>query len=366
MPPARREPYRGDGSNRWVRLASNGPVGWLCNRWPRRLVFVPALFLGAVSTAIYAFTQGYWPLLLGRLLWGISWSGIWIGGNAIVLDITRRGNRGRLVGLYNLAFFLGAGLGAFTGGWTTDLWGYRAAMRLAAGLTLVGALAACLLLPETKSARSLSTLQLETPRVILTIPGGELGSVFSLIGLNRLLIAGTLIPTFGLFLRAAFGESINLGNHTIGIATLTGLGLGVSTFVGMAAALLAGSLSDRWANRWRVTSIGLLPGALGFFLLALAWPWTIALGLPLTSAASGSNQGMATALLGDIAGSNSDRYLGILFTVGDLASAAGPLLVFWLIGFMPLKSIYTAAGGLFGLMVFVAGWWSLRQRTSRS
>jgi MFS family permease len=183
----------------------------------------------------------------------------------------------------------------------------------------------------------------------------------ALIGLNRLLIAGTLAPTFGLFLLNEFGREATVFGQTMGVTTLTGLGLSMSTFVGMAFLPLAGALSDRLGNRWRITSLGLLPGTLGFMLLSLAWPWAIAIGLPLTSATSGSNQGMATTLIGDLATTRSGRYLGMLFTMGDLASAIGPLLVFWLVGFVNLRTIYLTAGALFGIMFVLTGWLSLHQ-----
>ena len=86
----------------------------------------------------------------------------------------------------------------------------------------------------------------------------------------------------------------------------------------------------------------------------------VALALPLNSATSGSNQGMATALVGDLAGRRSGRYLGLLFTIGDFTSAAGPLLVFWLLERMGIRPIYLAAGVLYGAMFVVAGWWGLR------
>jgi MFS family permease len=98
----------------------------------------------------------------------------------------------------------------------------------------------------------------------------------------------------------------------------------------------------------------------GFTLLAFGAPWMIALALPLNSVTSGSNQGMATALVGDLAGRRSGRYLGLLFTMGDLTSAAGPLLVFWLLERMTIRPIYVAAAILYGIMLVVTGWWSLR------
>ena len=349
-------------ANRWVRLLSNGPAGWLCDRWPRRWLFVPALFLGALSTAIYGFTQGYWPLLIGRLLWGIAWSGIWVTGNAIILDLATSQNRGRLVGLYNVAFFMGAGTGSFIGGWLTDSVGYAAAFRLMATVTLTGAIVAWLLLPETRGMRSREGVRKQAGESAASeargVRQGEMGSALGLMGVNRLVMAGMFIPTFGLFLQRVLGESVTINGRLLGITTLTGIGLSLSTLIGTAFVPLAGIVSDRWGERWRTAAVGLLPGITGFTLLALGPPWMIALALPLNSATSGSNQGMATALVGDLAGRRSGRYLGLLFTMGDLTSAAGPLLVFWLLEQVDIQLIYLVAGLLLGIMFGVAAWWS--------
>jgi MFS family permease len=316
---------------------------------------------------MYGLTQGYWLLLIGRLLWGIAWSGIWVAGNAIVLDMATAQNRGRLVGLYNVAFFIGAGTGSFIGGWLTDSLGYAPAFRIMAGVTFTGAVVAWLLLPETRgSGRSRGageqgsggvgerSVEREPPQ------RGQLGSALGLMGVNRLVMAGMFIPTFGLFLQQVLGESVVVNGRLLGITTLTGIGLSLSTFIGTAFVPLAGIVSDRWGERWRTAAIGLLPGIVGFTLLAFGAPWMIALALPLNSATSGSNQGMAMALVGDLAGRRSGRYLGLLFTMGDLTSAAGPLLVFWLLERMDIRPIYVAAAILYGIIFVVAGWWTLR------
>jgi MFS family permease len=171
-------------------------------------------------------------------------------------------------------------------------------------------------------------------------------------------MAGMFFPTFGLFLQQILGDSVTINGRLLGITTLTGVGLSLSTYIGTAFVPLAGIVSDRWGERWRTTAVGLLPGIAGFIMLALGAPWLIALALPLNSATSGSNQGMATALVGDLAGRQSGRYLGLLFTMGDLTSAAGPLLVFWLLEHVDIRPIYLAAGLLYGCMLLVAGWWS--------
>ncbi|MCL4294888.1 MAG: MFS transporter [Anaerolineae bacterium] len=60
-------------ANRFIRLILNGPMGWVYDRFPRRYLFITALFIGALSTALYALVDGFWPLLTARLLWGLAW-----------------------------------------------------------------------------------------------------------------------------------------------------------------------------------------------------------------------------------------------------------------------------------------------------
>ena len=188
-------------ANRFIRVLLNGPVGILTDRWPRRRVFVPAVFIGGISTAMYAAFSGFLPLLGGRLLWGLAWSGIWVSGNAIVLDISDDENRGAFIGRYQIAFFMGAAGGAMLGGVLTDLVGYRAAMAVASALTLTGAIIALLSLPETSEWRSTAergSIPVDIPEDKPDVP--QLISATMLLGVNRLVVAGILIATFGRYL----------------------------------------------------------------------------------------------------------------------------------------------------------------------
>ncbi|MCB9418941.1 MAG: MFS transporter [Ardenticatenaceae bacterium] len=351
-------------ANRWVRLATNGAVGWLSDRWPRRCVFVPALFLGALSTAIYALRPGFPLFLLGRMLWGIAWSGIWVAGNATIFDIAADGNRGRWVGYYHISFFLGAASGSLLGGLLTDWVGYRGAMGIAASLTLLGAVVALLFLPETRGEKEKAGADTAVPNPKLSLfQTIELSAAVSLLGINRLVLAGILMSTFGLFLQQLLGDSVLVGRWTIGVATLTGLGLGTTALFNMASAPLVGRLSDRIGNRWRVATGSVTAGMIGFGLLALGLPLAILIGLPLTSFSSGSNQGLSTALVGDLSGDGrrsgrgrSGRYLGILFTVGDLGSAIGPPLAYALLPLWGIQGVYWLCVAALGIMLLAVLW----------
>ncbi len=362
-------------ANRWIRLLLNGPVGAAYDRSPRRRLFVPALFAGAFSTLLYVTPYGFWPFFLGRILWGVAWVGIWIGGNTIMLDVAGHGSRGRWVGIYHMTFFLGAAAGALLGGVLTDLIGYQQAMIIAAFLTLTGAVVALLFLPETRRAAvarpqwaAAERAQDERPTLSsLTYPARKNSflAALALLAANRLIIAGFLLSTFALYLAGKVGDSVSLGGIVLGVTSLTGIMLSINALVSMFSAPLFGALSDRLGNRWRAAAAGLLPGAAGFSMLAFAAPLVALLGVPLAAVTSGSSQGLSTTLVEEAGDAHfRSRRLGILFTVGDLASAIGPLLAFALIPFAGIQSLYSLAALLFLLMFFVAWRQSNRRELS--
>jgi MFS family permease len=283
-------------ANRFIRLFLNGPTGILYDRSRRRRLFVPALFIGALSTAIYAAWDGFWPLMAGRLIWGLAWSLIWVGGATIILDVTTDGDRGRWTGLYQTWFFLGAAIGAFAGGFLTDRIGYSAALWIGAGVTTLGGVVALIYLPETRSSKSMNLSYPNNETAQKWRPNGELVSVVSLQGINRFVTAGVLAATIALLVQ----EQLSMNNLVLGVATVTGILIGLRTILSMFAAPLAGSLSDKSGNRWGVTMAGLIFGSIGMLLLIRPDPVFILVGIGFSAIAGGSIQALVTTRTGDL------------------------------------------------------------------
>jgi hypothetical protein len=230
-----------------------------------------------------------------------------------------------------------------------------------ATLTLSGAVVALLLLPETRGTREAE----DTPgeysstmsRVSEQARAAEFASATALYSANRIAVAGVLSSTFGLFLLELLGEQAQIAGYTLGIATLTGMGLGISRLISMATSPYMGGLSDRTSSRWQVAAGGLVPGVAGFGLLSLGLPLATAFGVPLTAITAGSNQSLATALVGDLGSSAwQSRRLGLLYTVGDLASAVGPPLAYALIPGIGIRNVYLLVALMLGAMTFVTLW----------
>jgi len=339
------------GINRAVRLFFNGPAGLAYDRWPRRWLFVPALLLGALSTAVYAATRGFWPMLAGRLLWGLAWSGIWVGGATVILDVTTAQDRGQWTGLYQTWFFLGAALSTFTGGLLTDRLGYGATMWLGAALTALGGLIALILLPETRGFRP----EPDDPPTEETRPrlhtNRSLWVAASLQGINRFVIAGVLAATMGLLVQAR----LQIASPTLGVATLTGVLMAGRTLLSMVAAPLAGMASDWLRSRWRIAAWGLAVGIIGMTLVAWGTPFALVAGVSLGAVAGGSVPALATALTGDVTSqAQRGRAIGLLHTAGDLGSAIGPPAAYALMPWIGLEGVYLLCAGLFAVGLALA------------
>lgn len=340
-------------ANRIIRLFLNGPTGVAYDRSPRRGLFITALFIGVLSTIIYAATSGFWPLLAGRLLWGVAWAGIWVGGTTIILDVTTDQDRGRWTGLYQTWFFLGAAFGAFSGGVLTDWLGFTTTMWIAAAVSAIGGLAALFFLPETQP----KTNPLKGSLVKGKLPGPRsnprLWIAASVQGINRFVTAGVLAATIALLVqdRAATFQI------ALGVATMTGILLGYRTVLSMISAPMAGSLSDRLGGRWLVTLGGLLLGALGMFLMVRPDPGTLIIGISLTAISGGSVQTLVTALTGDLViEAQRGRAIGLLHTAGDLGSALGPITAYALLPWIQLTGVYILCAGVLTFGAVMALW----------
>ena len=102
-------------ANRWIRLITNHFAHRMVQRFRSDILFVGALLLGALTTALYIFASLFSLLLAARLLWGLAWSFIrHIGVLEIMQDVPENVS-GRTMGFYNGISRLGSVAGLFGG-----------------------------------------------------------------------------------------------------------------------------------------------------------------------------------------------------------------------------------------------------------
>lgn len=344
--------------NRLVRLGFNPLAGRLLRVLPRRIVLIPSLALGAVSTLLCSF--GGFPLVMaGRILWGLAWAGLWVGGTAVVLDLSQDHTRGRHSGLFQMWFFIGVGLSSFMGAWLSDIVGLKVSLRFSA---FIMALVSCFwfwALPETGRSEQRSQL-----------PAGSLGDkavrrsvVLAAVPMfvNRFLFAGVLAVTVILWLETFIGQGVQVGGAFVALATLAGAFSASRTLISLASTTLTGRISDRLGARWPVLAAVVGLGAIGCAMMGTPWfPLGIA-GLLLSSLTSGGIQTLLTAWVGDrVPEEAQETVLGALFSIGDVGSTLGPLAGLAWVQRASIGGLYQAAALLLALTAGYALWVAVR------
>ena len=352
-------------ANRLIRIVINGPMGVLIERLPRRRIVIPALAIGALSSLLYTI-PGFWTLLIGRLLWGTAWAGVWLGASTMVLDLAPAERRSSYIGRLQMWFFLGSGGAALIGGVLTDWLGYSPALRICSLITFGAVAIWLLLLPETRPARRVSapTSSEQAPAPVGTWRASllPLGTAIALLGVNWLIFIGFLGATLPLLLEQRVGETILLLGLVIPLASFTGGLSAANQVLGLIASPLSGWLSDRTGNRWRLAVGALALGMVALALTATGYGAVIVLATMLGAVATSVLQTQVITLAGDYAPAGQHgRVLGVLNTVGDIGSAAGPLLAYALLPVIDLSGIFWLATGVMALCLPWTTWITTRE-----
>ena len=346
------------GANRAIRLLTNGLAGVLYDRFPRRPLLIASLFAGAVSTLIFAAGQGPALLLVSRLLWGVAWSGIWVGGNAFVLDVALPHNRGRLSGQYQTWFFLGTGGAALVGGVLTDFIGFRQGLLVSSVLTALAAVLWLVALPQMETpavARASKALGASTSARSGPFPWPAALSASVPLFVSRFVFAGIVSATLALWLTNMVGTGLLLNGFVVPLATLTGALVALRALVSLVGARRAGRFSDRRGRRWLAVAAVTLAGAAGTWLAASQAAGVAMAGALLAPVASGGIQAVVPAIVGDEGHvSLRGRMLSVAYTLGDLGSAVGPALALALVAWLPISTIYHLSALLLALTVAFA------------
>lgn len=348
-------------ANRFIRLLTNGPAGWLFDQLPdRRVLFLASLVLGIFASIIYATTFGLEPFFFARLLWGLAWSGIWIGGTAIVLQMAPDAERGHWVGIYQAWFFFGSALGSFAGGALTDLVGFRNGVWISIGISTIGAIAAALAL-STRQTNIRNVEATMRRRIVLLPDVRHISASMWMTALaqciNRLAGAGIVGATLGLIVRQNIGAEMQWGAWSVGVASMTGGLLASRTLLSLVGAPIAGTMSDRIGNRWSLLALSLSVGAIGIAILPLPQPLLLISGTIISSIASGSVQSLATALVGDLSRrEDQGKNLAIFNIAGDLGSAIGPIATYALLSITGLTVVYWGCA----ILMLANGFWIVR------
>ncbi len=354
-------------ANRFVRLASNPVAAWFFQRFGLDKPLFLVIVVSVGTTVAYGAGHGFVVLLLARLLWGVCYSMLRLGGYLVVLEDGREGARGRLMGFFSGGQRAGSVVGVLLGGFLFDVTGRTASFLIIAALGLVSLPIPLALGRKRPGPVKVSSTSVPAnisegvrPRVarphsrildLLLTPVPELDRVKArrLLAVSVTVFAfyfamnGVVVSTLGFFLSQELGEEgASIGGVVIGIATLNGFFLATSWVSAMTAPYL-GHVADRF-GRERVTAIA-VPMCL-VSLVLLASPgllWLTLLSLPLAFVSVAAVNASLDAMAGGLApGNRRAKVMSRYATWQDSGSALGPLLAYAVLGFTSLTWVFAA------------------------
>lgn len=287
-------------------------VGWMLDRYDRKLFFVFALFIYALAMGVFAFAESLRWLYLARLIQGIGSAFLWTAANTIVADLTAPEVRGQAMGQLNEITTRGGLVGVFAASITMFVLpqeiGWKVTFTGFAIITFLGALLAWKSVPSTKPVQHASQTQ-----SVLSSQLFKLLLIVFITGVPEAMLS----PIYLTYLQDRF---------TTDMATLAWAFFPAGLVTAFLSARLGG-LSDRF-GRAPMMAVGLAGSGI-ISLLMPRLPSLIWLAVLYTFSAFmwGLSEPAETALVADLTG-HEKRGLayGLYDFVENLGFTLGPLL----------------------------------------
>lgn len=124
-------------------------TGAVSDRWGRKPLITAGMLTQAAALAVIATADGFALWAAGAMLLGAGTAMVYPTLLAAIGDVAHPDWRGRAVGIYRVWRDLGYAVGALLGGVVADLWSLRAAVWVAAGVSIVSALVVAFRMYET-------------------------------------------------------------------------------------------------------------------------------------------------------------------------------------------------------------------------
>ena len=304
-----------------------GPIwGSLSDRYGRKVMVIRAMFGGAVTIGLMGFAQRVEHMLILRLVQG-AFTGTVAAATTLVASSTPRERLGETLGKLQLAIFLGQSVGPITGGFVSDMLGYRATFWMTAIYLIVAGLLMLFFVNEeftpVEHTTQGSFIQRMRQDMAMLFAGSLLGLV---LGLRFALRLGLRIssPLLPLVVQEMLPASALLGSASGLLTTVSGI------FSAIASPIL-GRWGDRHGGRTPLTiATFVLAGAIGIQALASAY-WMLLVAQVFLGLAIGGTLSIISAYIGRCApeGKAGTAY-GLDTLATSLSNAVGPTTGGWL------------------------------------
>ena len=348
--------------NRLARLPLNPLAGWAYSRLSTKTGAVLAGLLAVFTTLGYGIVEGLAAWAVLRVLWGLSWSFLKLGGLFTVMDVAGEHERGYLVGLYSGIYRLGSLAGMLGGGLLADFFGLQTTAFACAALAVLGVAAALLLLrrisPEGRNSAS-DTPDAPKPSVFTVLRSPTLLWVLLACLVVKLLTEGFFMSTLSPLLEHHWGSSIRCFGLALGCATVAGFIQSLRWGWDPVLSPLVGRISDG-----RLGRVGMFAGgcwacavlvALTVFPLPF-WPWMgLLIGFLVCSTVLTT---LSDALATDVAAESQAVVVITAYTFAiDLGAALGPLGGFAAIELWGMDTAYLICAAMMALFALQWTFW---------
>jgi MFS family permease len=212
-------------------------MGWLGDRYDRRMLLSCGVALWSFATVGSAFSYDFYHMFFWRSLLGVGEASYGVIAPALIADLFPVEKRGRAMGVYYLALPLGGALGYGIGGWIGDHWGWSRAFLVVGLPGLVAAVAGLMIHdPGRGAAEGVQHAKEDRPKWgdylrLFTIPT----YVLNTIGMAAVTFATGAYAVHGAnFYQTVRGMSMTEATTSIGILTAVAGLLGIALGSGLA------------------------------------------------------------------------------------------------------------------------------------
>jgi len=329
--------------NRWIRLSTNYTAEYCYRRYPNAHWLIAAFFMGSVVTAVYGLSQMFAILLVARILWGVSFSFIRQAGIMTVVNSGSDARLGERMGYFRGISAIWRTFGLFIGSTCHDLFGFSATL---IGLGILSLVAVPLGALSQKNIRGTGDKFLKGA----SEKKGNVGVICC--GFTLGIVGGGMImSTLGLILKAHVGESFEIKDYTIGVATLTGFVMGLRWLIDGLGSPVLGAAADRIGRQRCIVFLFPLNAMVLVSVSQLAGPTLLIFLIFVFFICSTT----LMTLLSIQAGQRGPRAVASYATAIDLGMSIGPMIGWSIAQFgFPANFIFISGGVMYGMGSIIA------------
>ncbi len=304
------------------RFMADIPVGVAADHYGRKPLMIAGTLLLAICSFLNATAVEFWQFLLYRLLEGVG-AAMWITSRqALLADILRPEERGRILGYFQTFMLIGSAAGPTVGGLVATTWGIRWPFYIYTFVSIISLALTFIFIKETKITHTVHGSN--------SPPGFSLTAAKKILGKRNFIMAA--VATFTMFFLTAGIRDMIIPLYGVNVVSLDEASIGYilsfATVVNLTLTIPIGYMIDSQGRKPVILkSLFVTSGAClvfsftnNFWFMALA---AVILGVG-TSGAQQAPQAMATDVTIDDPHGLS---MGLYRVFGDIGFIVGPTLL---------------------------------------